>query len=97
MTVIIAGSLYVRPEDRDPWVAAHHSIIRQARSEAGCIDLYLSADPVEHDRINLFEQWESDEQLEAWRSIAEPPPKPEILRATVRKHIVSSSGPPFGQ
>jgi quinol monooxygenase YgiN len=95
VTVIIAGSLYVRPEDRDSWVTAHRGIIRQARSEPGCIDLYLSADPVEDDRINLFEHWESQEQLEAWRAIAEPPPKPEILRATVQKHVISSSGPPF--
>jgi quinol monooxygenase YgiN len=94
VTVIVAGNLYVRPED-DAWVAAHHAIIRQARSEPGCIDLYLSADPVEEGRINLFEQWESEEHLEAWRSIAEPPPKPAILKATVQKHIVSSSGPPF--
>lgn len=96
MTIIIAGSLYVRPEDRDAWVAAHQSIIRHARSQPGCVDLYLSADPVEEGRINLFEQWESEEHLEAWRSVAQPPPKPEILNATVLKHIVSSSGPPFG-
>jgi quinol monooxygenase YgiN len=96
MSVIVAGSLYVRREDRDAWVAAHDSIIRQARSEPGCIDLYLSADPVEEDRVNLFEHWESEERLEAWRSIAEPPAKPEILKATVQKYVVSASGPPFG-
>jgi quinol monooxygenase YgiN len=97
MTVIIAGNLYMHPQDRDAWVAAHDAIIRQARAEAGCIDLYLSADPVDEGRINLFEQWESEEHLESWRSIAEPPPKPEILKATVQKHVVSTSGPPFGE
>ena len=87
MTVIATGNLYVHPKDRDPWVAAHHAIIQQARSEPGCIDLYLSADPVDEGRINLFEQWESEDHLEAWRSIAEPPPNPEIFNATVQKHI----------
>jgi hypothetical protein len=43
----------------------------------------------------MFEQWESEEYLEAWRAVADPPPKPEILRANVQKHQISSSGPPF--
>jgi heme-degrading monooxygenase HmoA len=66
-------------------------------SQPGCIDLYLSADPVDEGRINLFERWESEQHLQAWRSIAEPPPKPKILKTRVEKHTVSSSAPPFGQ
>jgi quinol monooxygenase YgiN len=93
--LIVSGYLYVRPEDRDAWVEAHDPIIRQARSEPGCIDLYLSADPIEDGRINLFEQWESEEHLEHWRAIAQPPPKPEILGGAVQKHQISSSSPPF--
>jgi hypothetical protein len=45
--------------------------------------------------MNMFEQWESEVHLEAWRAIADPPPKPEILRANVQKHQISSSGPPL--
>jgi hypothetical protein len=30
--VIIAGKLYVYPEERDQWVAAHDEITRTARS-----------------------------------------------------------------
>ena len=93
--LIIAGSLYLHPEDRDKWVEAHLEIVQRARSRHGCIDLYLSADPVEADRVNMFEQWESEEHLEAWRAAADPPPKPEILRANVQKHQISASGPPF--
>jgi hypothetical protein len=45
--------------------------------------------------VNMFEQWESEEALEAWRAAAEPPPRPEILSGNVHKFQISSSGPPF--
>jgi quinol monooxygenase YgiN len=93
--LIIAGSLYVPPEERDRWVRAHYDIVKLARSQPGCVDLAISADPVEEGRVNLFEQWESEEHLELWRALAEPPPKPEILSASVQKHHVSSSESPF--
>jgi quinol monooxygenase YgiN len=93
--LIVAGSLYVRPEERDRWVEAHHDIVQIARRAPGCIDLYFCADPIDESRVNMFEQWESEEALQAWRAAAAPPPKPEIRKATVLKYQISSSGPPF--
>jgi quinol monooxygenase YgiN len=94
-SVIVAGHLHLDPQDRDAWVNAHDDIVRRARAQAGCIDLSLSADPVDEGRVNLFEHWESEAHLEAWRAIADPPPKPEILAAAIQKHTISASGPPF--
>jgi quinol monooxygenase YgiN len=48
--LIIAGSLYVPPQERDKWVDAHDEVVRRARSQPGCIDLYFCADPVEEGR-----------------------------------------------
>ena len=93
--LIIAGNVCVAPEDRDGWVEAHHEIVRLARAQPGCIDLSISADSVDPRRVNIFEQWESEEHLDAWRAMADPPPKPEIVSGIVQKHHVSSSGPPF--
>jgi quinol monooxygenase YgiN len=62
---ITAGKLFVHPQERDRWVAAHEEITRIARSQPGCRDLHLSADPREEGRINLFEQWESEAALRA--------------------------------
>jgi len=93
--LIIAGKLYVPPQERDRWVAAHDEITRTARSQPGCLDLYVSADPLEEGRINLFEQWESEAALQAWRAAANPPPKPQILGASIHKHHISWSEPPF--
>jgi heme-degrading monooxygenase HmoA len=93
--VIVAGHFRVRSEERDAWVAAHRDLLRQARSEPGCVDLAITADPLDSGRVNLFELWESEAHLAAWRAIADPPPKPPILSSTVLKHRVSTSGPPF--
>ncbi|GAA3748755.1 putative quinol monooxygenase [Salinactinospora qingdaonensis] len=94
--LIIAGKLYVAPEDRDKYVESHHDLIQRARSQPGCLDLVIAADPIEEGRINMFEHWESEEQLAAWREIADPPaPVSEILGGDLQKHQISSSGPPF--
>jgi quinol monooxygenase YgiN len=92
--LIVAGKLYVHPHERDPWVAAHHEITRIARSQPGCLDLHLSADPLEEGRINLFEHWESEAALQAWRAAADPP-NPQVLDASIQKHHISRSEPPF--
>ena len=93
--LIIAGSLYVAPQERQKLIEAHRDVIKQARSRPGCLDLYVSADPVEEGRVNLHEQWESEEELQAWRAVADVPPKPKMLGGNVHKHRISSSGPPF--
>lgn len=96
MTVIIAGKVYVAARDRDEYVARFQEMVQRARDFPGCLDMVGAADPIEPDRINLFEHFESEERLNAWRAIADPPDTGiELLRADVQKHIVSESGPPF--
>lgn len=93
--LIVAGHLYVPPQERDAWVDANSEILARVRSQSGCIDLAITADVLDAGRVNLFELWESEEHLAAWRAIADPPPKPPILSTTVLKHQISASGPPF--
>jgi quinol monooxygenase YgiN len=61
--LIVAGSLYVDPDRRDAYLADCVEVVRQARSAPGCVDFAISADLVEPGRINVYERWESDEQL----------------------------------
>ena len=71
---------------------------RQACPRPGrrCRDLAISADPVENGRVNMVEIWESQEHLDAWRAVANPPAQiTEFLGGDVQKHIVSESGPAF--
>ncbi len=96
MTVIVAGKLYVDPQDRDRLVEGHRPIVEAARTHPGCIDLSISADPIEPGRVNLFEYWESPEALDAFRAVAPSPAVAiDIKDDQVLKHEVSHSGPPF--
>ncbi|GAB3483619.1 putative quinol monooxygenase [Amycolatopsis cihanbeyliensis] len=97
MTVIVAGKVYVEPGERDRFVAGHRELVLRCRERPGCLDLAISPDPVEPGRVNLFEHWESEEALAAWRAIAPAPAVDvEITDDQVLKHEVASSGPPFG-
>ncbi len=65
--VIVAGHLVVAPEQRESYLADCVSVVRQARSAPGCIDFAITADLVASGRINVFECWESQAAVEAFR------------------------------
>ena len=53
---IIAGHVKVDDDKRDMYVAAHRDLIRRARQAPGCLDVAITADPVDPGRINNFER-----------------------------------------
>ncbi|MER7010221.1 antibiotic biosynthesis monooxygenase family protein [Saccharopolyspora sp. NPDC000359] len=71
--LIIAGYLEMDPAHRDEFVAAHQDLLLRGRQAPGCLDLAISADSVNPGRVNNFERWESREQLNAWRRVANAP------------------------
>ena len=71
--LIIAGYLELDPEQRDAFVDAHQDLVRRGRQASGCLDLAISPDPINPARVNNFERWESREQLNAWRRVANAP------------------------
>jgi quinol monooxygenase YgiN len=93
-TIIVSGSIYVAPTRRDAFVAASLEAVVAARSTPGCLDFVVSADPVEPDRVNVYERWETDAAVEAFRGEG---PGPEltsgIVRADVARYEISSTGP----
>ena len=96
MRVIIAGKLYVDPGDRERFIAGHRDVVEQGRRYPGCLDLAISADSAEAGRVNLFEYWESEEALEAWRAVAPAPlVSVDIKDDQALKHEVSATRPPF--
>lgn len=88
--IIIAGKLWVDAADRDAYLAGCSSIVEQARAAVGCLDFALSADSIEPDRINVYERWETDEDLVRFRD-AGPAPEPaaQIRDAEVSKYRIS--------
>ena len=94
--IIIAGKEYVAAEKRDTYVASFQEFVRRTRNEPGLMDFIIAADPIENDRVNMFELWESKEQMDDFRGRAESPePNIEVLREDIKKYEISSSGPPF--
>ncbi|MCW2734072.1 MAG: hypothetical protein JWR13_4888 [Mycobacterium sp.] len=65
--VIVAGHLMVAPRDRDAYLAGCVDVVRQARSAVGCLDFAISADLLDAGRINVYERWDSQSAVEAFR------------------------------
>lgn len=65
--IIVAGHLTVDPDQRQAALDFRRDVIVAARSAAGCHDFHLSADPIETDRINIYERWASVDDVEAFR------------------------------
>jgi quinol monooxygenase YgiN len=89
--LIIAGELHVDPADRDRYLAATADVAPQARAFPGCLDFVQAADPVDAGRINVFERWESDEDLMRFRTSGGPAIElPDLRAADVRKYRISA-------
>jgi quinol monooxygenase YgiN len=90
--LIIAGRIYVVPEHREEHLASLEDLIRRARAQPGCPDFVIAGDPVGSDRVNLIEQWESQEHLAACGG---PPigARRRGLNEDVALYEISTSGP----
>ena len=54
--VIVAGHVTVEPQQREAYLAGCVSIVKRARSLAGCLDFAITADLVDPSRVNIFER-----------------------------------------
>jgi quinol monooxygenase YgiN len=92
--LIVSGRIYVRPGARQAFVTASLTAVAQARKTSGCRDFVVAVDPLEPDRVNVYEEWESEEALETFRGDGpQQDLSSSIVRADVSRHVVSSSGP----
>jgi quinol monooxygenase YgiN len=65
--VIVAGHLFVEPSARAAYLAGCVDVVRQARAAPGCLDFAISGDLLDAGRINVYERWESQSAVEAFR------------------------------
>jgi len=65
--IIVAGHLRVDANDRDRYVDGCRDVIIAARAAAGCLDFHLSPDPLDEERINVFERWTDQASVERFR------------------------------
>jgi quinol monooxygenase YgiN len=92
--IIVSGKLYVAEADRGAYLEGCREVILAARAAPGCHDFHLSADPIELDRINVYEHWDSVEAVEQFRGSGPSSDQVAAIRgAEVRQHEVASSTP----
>jgi quinol monooxygenase YgiN len=95
--IIVAGTLFVDPHLRGEYLTATYAVAVQARAAPGCLDFVQAADPVDPARINIYERWETDDDVEAFRNSGAAPDNglpavrlPEIRSADVHRFRISS-------
>ena len=67
----------------------------QARQASGCKDFVVAADPLDANRVNVYEELESEGQLLAFRDAGPAIGMLSLVeRFDVLKHDVALSGPP---
>jgi quinol monooxygenase YgiN len=65
--VIVAGHFVVDPWQRESYLASCVPVVEQARQATGCLGFAISADLLDAGRIDIFERWESQAAVEAFR------------------------------
>ena len=63
--LVIAGHIDIDPAKRDDAIAAAEKMMAETHKEAGCNAYVFSADFSNPGRFRLFEEWESQEALDA--------------------------------
>jgi quinol monooxygenase YgiN len=65
--VIVGGHIVVEADQRESYLAGCVGVVEQARSTPGCLDFAITADLIDLTRIDIFERWESQAAVEAFR------------------------------
>lgn len=63
--LIVAGHFVVDPADREAFVAGRVEAMVATRTEGGCLEYVIAADPVDPDRVILFERWADQAAFDA--------------------------------
>ena len=93
--LIIAGHLVVSPSERDAYVAECVTTVEAARAAPGCLDFSITADTVDPTRIRIYERWEDEERLIAFRgSGPSDGQQAAIVDADVKRYAISDVGEP---
>lgn len=92
--IIIAGYTLTDAGRRDAAVEAFAAMVERARKQEGCLDLAISADSLDPERINVFECWRDQQCLNAWRKVAKGP-RIKTRAANVKLYRSEKAEKPF--
>lgn len=68
MSMIVAGKLILKPGCRDEFIEQSLNSISLARANKNCLDFSVSPDPIDLNRVNVYEKWLSREALALFRA-----------------------------
>lgn len=92
--LIVSGRIHLRKGSRPKFLKASLKEVALARKAAGCRDFVVAADPIEPDRVNVYEEWETEKQLLAFRGSGPDGGMMDLIEsADVSMHVIKSSGP----
>ena len=101
MTTIITGTVDFSPEDAPKALAAATDLMRDTRSQQGCLAYVWCADPTTPGRVYVYEKWARTEDLAAhlagpyYRGMLGVLQAHNILGVDVQKHRVTLSEPVY--
>jgi quinol monooxygenase YgiN len=90
--IIVAGHLRVAAANRDKFLALSANAVRLARATNGCHDFVVAADPLDPDRVNVYERWNDRADLLAFRGEG---PDDELGRFIVSGHVEEFTAQPI--
>lgn len=73
--MIVAGHFDVDPADRDAFIASKVDAMRSTRTEHGCLEYVMSADPVDPARVMLFERWADQDAFDGHMKVVASAPR----------------------
>ena len=90
MAVIVSAVLSVEPVRREDYLAECKPVVQQARRAPGCLDFAITADLLDPSRVDIFERWESQAAVDAFRgSGPSEEQQGSIVSASVSEYDVS--------
>lgn len=97
--LIVAGSITTEDDGREAFLTAVVPMVTATLAEPGCNEYVFSADPLEPNRILLFELWDDQDALDTHFTsdhMAQWQRDRESLRVTgadIKKYTISEVGP----
>jgi heme-degrading monooxygenase HmoA len=92
--IMVSASISVRSGTREACLTRFGEAVAHARRTWGCRDFVVATDPIESNRVNVYEEWESGEARIAFRGDgAGDAVSSSLVKAEVATHLVASSEP----
>lgn len=90
--VIVAAHITVDPVQRADYLSDCRGVVVQARCAPGCLDFAIAADLADPARVKIFERWDTQSAVEAFRgSGPSDDQRTAILAASVAEYDVAGS------